>query len=317
MGGGGTQCGGSLNITATAGANGNGIRWTDNNSTTSPRSVSTTGTYYAVTTSTAGCESGTAPVSVTINAVPNITRAGGDASQTVNQNTAISAITYTASNATGISLSSGSLPAGVNGTPNGVAFTISGTPSDAGTFNYSVTATHTNGCASTAFSGAITVNAVATTPPNAASTQTWTYGTQTWSDRIVAAPSNCYNKTSLSTTTYVNVEYRIKDGRYYYTWNCAAQNHTTFCPDPWRIPDQSDAYTLSTTINGVSLLNAWGLGGRAVGSNIEDDKTNGYVWTKTSHSSYTGYAYMLGWGGEYISSQQNPQYSGMQVRCVK
>jgi hypothetical protein len=56
MSGGGTQCGGTLNITATTGANGNGIYWSDNGSTAATRSVGT-GTYYALTTSAAGCNS--------------------------------------------------------------------------------------------------------------------------------------------------------------------------------------------------------------------------------------------------------------------
>jgi hypothetical protein len=80
MGGDGTQCGGTKSITATPGANGTGIRWTDNNSTASPRSVGT-GTYYAVTTSAAGCESGTASVSVTINPIPGVPTMGGGGSQ--------------------------------------------------------------------------------------------------------------------------------------------------------------------------------------------------------------------------------------------
>jgi hypothetical protein len=71
MGGGGAQCGGTRSITATPGSGGTGIRWTDGSSTVSPRSVGT-GTYYAVTTSDAGCESGTMSVSVTINAVPGV-----------------------------------------------------------------------------------------------------------------------------------------------------------------------------------------------------------------------------------------------------
>jgi hypothetical protein len=64
MGGGGTQCGGTRSITATTGTNGNGIRWTDGGNT-SPRSVGT-GTYYAVSTTNAGCESSSAGVTVTI-----------------------------------------------------------------------------------------------------------------------------------------------------------------------------------------------------------------------------------------------------------
>jgi hypothetical protein len=69
MSGGGSQCGGTRSITASAGSGGAGIRWTDNSSTAATRDVGT-GTYYAVTTSTAGCESAQASVAVTINAVP-------------------------------------------------------------------------------------------------------------------------------------------------------------------------------------------------------------------------------------------------------
>jgi hypothetical protein len=128
MGGGGEQCG-SLDITATPGSGGNGIRWTDNNSTASPRSVDATGTYYAVTTSAAGCESGQASVEVTILTAPFIAHSGGDATQTVNVGTAITPIYYTGYDATSIYLSTGGFPAGVTGSANGTVFTISGTPS--------------------------------------------------------------------------------------------------------------------------------------------------------------------------------------------
>ena len=70
MSGGGSQCGGSHTVTATRGSGGTGIRWTDNNSTTASRTVSATGTYYAVTTNSAGCESVSAGVSVTITSTP-------------------------------------------------------------------------------------------------------------------------------------------------------------------------------------------------------------------------------------------------------
>jgi hypothetical protein len=68
-GGGGSQCGGTMNITATPGGNGGtGIRWTDGSGTsTSPTRTVGNGTYYAVTTTDAGCESGLSlPVTVTI-----------------------------------------------------------------------------------------------------------------------------------------------------------------------------------------------------------------------------------------------------------
>jgi hypothetical protein len=52
-------------ITATYGSGGNGIKW-DNGSSTSLRTVTETGTYRAITTSSGGCTSSTATISVTI-----------------------------------------------------------------------------------------------------------------------------------------------------------------------------------------------------------------------------------------------------------
>jgi hypothetical protein len=65
MSGPSTACN-SASISAAPGSGGNGIRW-DNSSTTQGRTVTSTGNYTAVTTSSAGCESGSAGVSVTID----------------------------------------------------------------------------------------------------------------------------------------------------------------------------------------------------------------------------------------------------------
>jgi hypothetical protein len=66
-GGSGTFCSiAGSTITAMPGSGGNGIRWTDNSNTDSPRTVTASGTYYAVTTSAGGCESSAASVSVSI-----------------------------------------------------------------------------------------------------------------------------------------------------------------------------------------------------------------------------------------------------------
>jgi uncharacterized protein (TIGR02145 family) len=257
-------------------------------------------------------------VTATVHAVPVITRSGGDASQTVNQFTAITPVTYTASNATGIALSSGSFPTGVNGTPNGVVFTVSGTPTVSGTFNYAVTATHTNGCTSAASTGVLTVNAVATTPPNAASTRTWTYGTQTWSDRIIAAPSNCTNTNTLTTSNYTTAEYKVSDGRYYYSWTCAYNNRTAFCPDPWRLPTQSDFDTLDSNITSpTTLVSDWGYGGGAQGSSMLNVSTAAYYWSSTEFSSGGDSAYYLLYYSSDLRVFGTNKYDGLQVRCVK
>jgi hypothetical protein len=67
MSGGGSFCNVTTTaITAAAGNGGTGIRWTDNNETASPRTVTETDMYYAVTTSANGCESDMAMVTVAV-----------------------------------------------------------------------------------------------------------------------------------------------------------------------------------------------------------------------------------------------------------
>jgi hypothetical protein len=66
MGGEGNVYCGSGTITAAVGNHGNAIRW-DDQTTDSPRTVHTTGTWNAVTTSADGCESAPAGVTVSIN----------------------------------------------------------------------------------------------------------------------------------------------------------------------------------------------------------------------------------------------------------
>jgi hypothetical protein len=125
-----------------------------------PGALTTTTYYTAVASFTgSGCNAATAtPIAKTVNAVPAITHTGGGASQSVQQGTAITNIVYSASDAT-IALSNGNFPSGVTGTPSGISYTISGTPSATGTFGYTVRATGiTGGCTATS-SGTITVTA--------------------------------------------------------------------------------------------------------------------------------------------------------------
>jgi len=76
-------------------------------------------------------------------------------SQTVTAGTAISSITFTATNATNISVTG--LPAGLTSSTNGMTLTISGTPTASGT--YTVTATNASGANATA-QGTITVGTI-------------------------------------------------------------------------------------------------------------------------------------------------------------
>jgi hypothetical protein len=280
--------------------------------------LTTTTTYYAqARNSTTNCVSAArAAVTATVNAVPTIARSGGNASQTVDQNTAITTITYTASNATGIALSTGSLPAGVTGTANGLVFTISGTPSATGTFNYGITASHTNGCKSSASSGAITVNAVVT---GFYSASTWSYGGYTWSDRVVAKPTGCSLVTTLSSTASANppAQYLISSAsgveRYYYNWTCAL----SACPRGWSLPNEAQFHDLVSATANSNMISLWGSGGLANAGTIEDAQQYAYYWSDSEHIIRDYYAYCLTYSGSAPTLQTFFKFYGLQVRCIK
>ncbi|MFM9988112.1 MAG: beta strand repeat-containing protein, partial [Flavobacterium sp.] len=119
---------------------------------------------YTIPPASAGCSPVTATTSVTISPIPTIvlTSAASTSSQTLCANTLLTNIVYTiGGTATGASITAGALPAGVTGSFAAGVFTISGTPTVAGTFNYTVTTS--GGCAPNAsLSGTITVNPLST-----------------------------------------------------------------------------------------------------------------------------------------------------------
>uniref|UniRef100_UPI0040486D1E proprotein convertase P-domain-containing protein n=1 Tax=Flavobacterium sp. TaxID=239 RepID=UPI0040486D1E len=104
------------------------------------------------TTTPLGC---TTPLSLTntVTVTPQNTIAAGT-NQTVCINSAITNITLATTGATGATFTG--LPAGVTGSWAGNVATISGTPTAAGTFNYTVTTT--GGCPPATTTGTITVN---------------------------------------------------------------------------------------------------------------------------------------------------------------
>ena len=117
------------------------------------------GTFNYTVTTTGPCINPSLSGTITVNANSTITlsSAAGTAAQTVCINNAITAITYAAGGgATGASITAGALPAGVTGSYSAGVFTISGTPTVSGTFNYTVTTT--GPCINPSLSGTITVN---------------------------------------------------------------------------------------------------------------------------------------------------------------
>ena len=134
-----------------------------------PAAYSGTATL-TLTTSGGSCGADTDSKTLVVNPNATITLTSGSSTQTLCQGNSITNIVYSiGGGGTGAGITG--LPAGVTGVYSGGLFTISGTPSVTGTFNYTVTTTGT--CTQTSANGTITVN------PNATITLTSGSSTQT------------------------------------------------------------------------------------------------------------------------------------------
>ncbi len=109
--------------------------------------------YTVSTTGTCSSVDATGTINVTANASIVLTSAVGTNAQVVCRNTAIIDIVYSISNATGASVTG--LPAGVTGLYNAGIYTISGTPTVSGAFNYNISTI--GGCGTATINGSITV----------------------------------------------------------------------------------------------------------------------------------------------------------------
>jgi len=131
--------------------------WVGNNATISGTPTAS-GTFNYTVTTTGGCPPATATGTITVT--PTNTIAPGS-NQTVCVNSAMTNITLATTGAAGATFSG--LPAGVTGSWAGNVATISGTPTLAGTYNYTVTTT--GGCPPASTTGVITVSASSTIAP--------------------------------------------------------------------------------------------------------------------------------------------------------
>jgi hypothetical protein len=154
-------------------------------------------------------------------------------------------------------------------------------------------------------------------PPYAATTQTWTFGNQTWSDAIQMP--DCNKEDFEDSYTDPQCRSYTENGKtwYYYNWPYVNANKTTMCPDPWRVPTKEDFDVLVSNTTSSTLIDAWGYGGGARGSSMYDVNSYADYWSSTVDSDNTNYAYFSYYtiGSLYVTYDN--KYHGFQVRCVK
>jgi hypothetical protein len=262
--------------TTTFTSNGNaGGSWTSGNTGVATVDVSTgvvtgvaagTATITYTVTGSGGCSNATATRTVTVSA--NNTAGSASSTPTLCINTALTNITHFTTGATGIGTASG-LPTGVTANWSSNTITISGTPSQAGSFSYTIPLT--GGCGSVNATGSITVNSSVGGTATATASSVCLNGSTSislsgntgtiqwqrsenagtsWSD-ITGATSASYNTPNLITAT----SYRavVTNG------SCTAANSTT--------ASVSVAEANSTNASASTYNSGW--------SNTQNDNTTG------------------------------------------
>ncbi|MDR1197669.1 MAG: hypothetical protein LBK94_01475 [Prevotellaceae bacterium] len=154
------------------------------------------------------------------------------------------------------------------------------------------------------------------TPPYAAGTQTWAFGSLTWSNAI---NDPACNKQDFDGGTKDNP---LADGRsqnlngrtvYYYSWLYVSEHAATLCPSPWRVPSRADIDDLvASDVSAEQIITSWGLGGFALGDGIYDASSHLYLWGSGATQPY----FWNGYGSPAYNPDQHNQ-PGFQLRCVK
>jgi hypothetical protein len=152
------------------------------------------------------------------------------------------------------------------------------------------------------------------TPPYAASTKTWTFGNQTWSDAIQFPTCNKPNSKRDDFVPYCSSETQDTKTRYYYNWSYVAQVATELCPSPWRVPTVQDFKQLFSKTKFNTVFSAWHDGFWVI---IDHEKSPAAQLYWSATPTKINEAYLIG-----LTDESNETVSFMKrvhamLRCVK
>jgi hypothetical protein len=158
----------------------------------------------------------------------------------------------------------------------------------------------------------------AKTPPYAATTQTWTFGDQTWSDDIQCPECNKEDFPDSDTEPQCRSYTESEKTYYYYNWAYVKTNEAKMCPSPWRVPTRDDFNTLVSNMTTYE----WSVGGYAAGDNASHPMwmigETGRYWSSTMDAKGdSNYALDYYSSGHNLYVNTHGQEYGIHVRCVK
>jgi uncharacterized protein (TIGR02145 family) len=238
-------------------------------------------------------------------------------------------VVFTATGTVGSTFTWSGAAGTVSGTGNGT-YTVSGAAT--GTKSVTVYARLTSNettCQSNTYTTVSTV--MACTPPDAASTKTWTVGTQTWSD-VINIPVGCNKSNYSPTITKADCRNNGSYG-YLYSWVYVKNNASTLCPEPWHVPTAADFCTLDKNLNnsascdqgrsgvygGAYTGTIWG--GQYVGycegnGTLKMQGSTANYWSATGVDDYNAITLYYDKDLVYPQNVRSKNY-GFPVRCVK
>ena len=181
-----------------------------------------------------------------------------------------------------------------------------------------------------------------------ATEQTWTIGSQTWSDAVQA--ENCSNKTTFNGRSSNYIDYLV-DCRSnpnqkgdLFSWQAVYELRNELCPAPWRVPTLQDFIDLDIALGGTGeyqnynpehrdkYLNVWGgtYGGGVDGdeNHLRGQGSSASYWSQSQYANFSSvmghylhfYAtkYVYGRPIDYVDPQMPAlKHSGFSLRCVR